>query len=1290
MDSKDSIRPSEDADQSVAGVEGKTHHHQDPNLPPQLPQPMNQTAESSPMPAELRMQRVAPDGGRIKKDQNVPDKSTLIEQAETRTKEANLRTHQANTRTDEANARTDLANTRTTEANTRTEHADLRTEKAETQSKIFRMSELSYRRLFEAARDGILILDAETGRVTDVNPFLIELLGFSRDEMLGKTVGGLSPFKDIVSNQAMLERLQKDGYVRYDDLPLETRDGRRIPVEFVSNIYQAGDKKVIQCNIRDITARKRAEAALREAPPDKVAWRKSSAVKDLWLIFLLSALAAVLSVYSEKFDEPYLWLARDIQNSPNNWVTMNDLVTGFVCLLLGLVWFGFRRWREVQRQTAGRRRVTKALEELRADLETRVLHRTADLARTNENLHAEITERQRAEDQLRLFRILLDQSTDAIIVANPATARIVDVNESACLNLGYTRAELLALRVIDIETNFTGLAAFHRNTEQLKAAGAFHFEGEQRRKDGTTFPVEVSVRYISRPEGDYTLAIARDITERKRAEESLRLLESAVAQTNESIMITDAQLDLPGPKIIFVNPAFTQLTGYTAAEAIGKTPRISQGPRTDKTVLRRLRQNLERGEPFAGETINYRKDGTEFDLAWQVAPIRDPGGKITHFVATQHDISERKQFDNALRASEERMRLATEATAVGIWEWNVITNQVRWDAQMFRIYGIAPTKDGLVEYGAWSRSVLPEDVREQDERLQDTVRRRGHGSREFRIRRPDNQELRHIQSVETVRRDAQGQAEWVVGTNLDITERKRTQDELIAKTALLEAQVDSTLDGILVVNEQQKVILTNPRLFQLLNIPNDIPGYGDDHKLLQYVTGQMKDPKKFTAGVEYLYAHPDEIGREEIELAGGRILDRYSAPVRDKTGKHYGRIWTFRDITEQRKLEGQYRQSQKMESIGTLAGGVAHDFNNILAVIQMQASLLKSDGNLSAGQTELADDIGVAVQRASALTRQLLLFSRKEVLQPRDLDLNHTVNEMAKMLKRTLGENIAVQLKLAAQPMFLRADAGMMDQILMNLAVNARDAMPDGGQLVIETAGVEFDEFAATQTAQARPGSFVRLSVSDTGCGIPPENLAKIFEPFFTTKGVGKGTGLGLATIFGIAQQHQGWVNVYSEVGHGTTFKVYLPRLEEAHDTKIIFKKMLATAQTGHETILLVEDEPALRTTVGKSLTHLGYHVLEAATGVNALKVWKEHAAEIHLLLTDLMLPEGLTGKELGQHLLQQNPKLKVIYMSGYSADIVAKDFPLQEGVNFLTKPFRVQQLAQTIRQRLDAPAVGT
>jgi two-component system, cell cycle sensor histidine kinase and response regulator CckA len=293
---------------------------------------------------------------------------------------------------------------------------------------------------------------------------------------------------------------------------------------------------------------------------------------------------------------------------------------------------------------------------------------------------------------------------------------------------------------------------------------------------------------------------------------------------------------------------------------------------------------------------------------------------------------------------------------------------------------------------------------------------------------------------------------------------------------------------------------------------------------------------------------------------------------------------------------------------------------------------------------------------------------------------------MTKMLRRVLGETIEVQLKLAAQPLFVHADEGMMNQVLMNLAVNARDAMFNGGHLVIETSGVELDEFAAEQSAPARPGSFVCLSVSDSGGGISPEILPRIFEPFFTTKAVGKGTGLGLATVFGIVQQHKGWINVYSEVGHGTTFRIYLPRLTGMTDIKVA-QKMLATVPTGDETILLVEDEPTLRTSMNLTLTNLGYRVLEAATGNQALEVWQEHGAEIRLLLTDLMMPDGMTGKELAQRLVKENQKLKVVYMSGYSADLIGKDFPVQENVNFLAKPFHMQKLAQILRDSLDKHA---
>jgi two-component system cell cycle sensor histidine kinase/response regulator CckA len=351
----------------------------------------------------------------------------------------------------------------------------------------------------------------------------------------------------------------------------------------------------------------------------------------------------------------------------------------------------------------------------------------------------------------------------------------------------------------------------------------------------------------------------------------------------------------------------------------------------------------------------------------------------------------------------------------------------------------------------------------------------------------------------------------------------------------------------------------------------------------------------------------------------------------------------------------------------------------------MQVDLLKS-GGLSASQTEYADEISATVQRAAALTRQLLLFSRREVFQPRDLDLSESITSTLKMLRRILGENIQMQLKLASQPMFIHADAGMMDQILLNLVVNARDAMPDGGQLVIETSGVELDEAAAARTAQGQPGSFVCLSVSDNGTGIPPEILPKIFEPFFSTKDVGKGTGLGLATVFGIVEQHQGWLDVESKIGHGTTFRIYLPQLGKKPDAAAA-TGTLAADRRGGETILLVEDDLSLRVSLRKALSRLGYHILEAPTGAKALAVWRENHATIRLLLTDLMMPDGMNGKDLARRILKENPQLKVIYMSGYGAEIFGPDFPLQEGVNFFSKPFPSQKLAEAVRMSLDAPA---
>jgi two-component system cell cycle sensor histidine kinase/response regulator CckA len=386
------------------------------------------------------------------------------------------------------------------------------------------------------------------------------------------------------------------------------------------------------------------------------------------------------------------------------------------------------------------------------------------------------------------------------------------------------------------------------------------------------------------------------------------------------------------------------------------------------------------------------------------------------------------------------------------------------------------------------------------------------------------------------------------------------------------------------------------------------------------------------------------------------------------------------DNTDRLVLEAQLRQSQKMESVGQLAGGVAHDFNNILTVIQGHAALLEREP-LSPELADSTQQIVEAAERAANLTRQLLAFSRRQVLQPRNLDLNDVVCAMARMLQRLLGEDIVLGVHYAANLPPVHADPGMLEQVLLNLAVNSRDAMPKGGQLEITLKAVALDRERIRAHSQARPGTFVQLSVTDTGTGIPPEILERIFEPFFTTKDVGSGTGLGLPTVYGIVQQHHGWIEVRSEVGHGTAFDIYLPASDQPAAVIPIQNK---TTRGGRECILLVEDEDPLRELVRSVLEAYGYKVIEAASGRLALDVWKGCSTSVDLLLTDIVMPDGVTGSDLADALKQEKPGLRVLFSSGYSSDIIGKDFVLSDGVNFLQKPYNPHTLAQTVRDCLD------
>jgi PAS domain S-box-containing protein len=517
----------------------------------------------------------------------------------------------------------------------------------------------------------------------------------------------------------------------------------------------------------------------------------------------------------------------------------------------------------------------------------------------------------------------------------------------------------------------------------------------------------------------------------------------------------------------------------------------------------------------------------------------------------------------------------------------------------------------------------------------------------------------------------------------DTTDRKLAEAALRSSEMLFHSVWENSVDGMRLTDENGTIVAVNEAFCKLVGMRREelegnpfTVAYGDSEQ-----AGSMLE--------EFRQRFRNRIVEKQQERPhtlrnGSVVIFENTSSFVELRGQPLLLLAQLRDLTAQKRLEEHLRQSQKMEAIGQLAGGVAHDFNNILTVIQGHASLLLTGGSLTEVSARSAHQITQAAERAAGLTRQLLTFSRRQVMQPRRLDMNEVVGNMTKMLGRILGEDVTLQLNYFPQPALVQADAGMMEQVLLNLAVNSRDAMPKGGVLEIRISLLDVDARRLAGHSKAHGGRLVCLTVTDTGCGIAPENLRRVFEPFFTTKEMGKGTGLGLATVYGIVKQHQGWIEVESEPGKGTTFRVFLPRI--AATTRASEDQPAERAvRGGTETILVVEDEAPVRKLVCNVLSRQGYRILQAESGMKALQVWRESKEQIDLLLTDLVMPDRLSGRELAEKLCAERPQLKVIYTSGYSADVIAKDIVLSRGLSYLQKPYHPHKLALTVRDCLDA-----
>jgi len=644
--------------------------------------------------------------------------------------------------------------------------------------------------------------------------------------------------------------------------------------------------------------------------------------------------------------------------------------------------------------------------------------------------------------------------------------------------------------------------------------------------------------------------------------------------------------------------------------------------------------------------------------------------------AVNRTVLRRQQAEAELRDNQDRLRAVFEHAGVGL-------AYIAPDGRFLQVNQRLCDILGYASYELLTRSFQdvthPAHVGTDVAQLERLAAGEGDSyATEKRYLRKDGSEV-WVGLTSAAVRGADGRLGYFVSAFHEIADRRLAENRLRESEASYRRLVENSTIGIFRSSVDGTFLAVNPALAAML-------GYDavDDVlrlDILRDVYVRLDERAGILLQLEHRPVATGEVQWRRRD--GGAITVRLRLRrARDESGATTWLEGLAEDVTQQRALENQFRQAQRLEAVGRLAGGVAHDFNNILTAITGYSDMLLEELHEHDHKRQDVEEIRTAAARATSLTRQLLAFSRKQVLQARVLDLNALVGTLERMLQRLIGEDVELATALARDLGPVRADPGQLEQIIMNLAVNARDAMPSGGRLTIETANVELDDDYAQQHADAAPGSYVLLAVSDTGTGMDAETRSHLFEPFFTTKEQGKGTGLGLATVYGIVKQSGGHILVYSEPGRGTTFKIYLPRVPEPVEAPPLAQAE-QPAEGGRETVLLAEDDPAVREIASVVLSRRGYRVLRAPDGQTALEMARAHAGDIQILVTDIIMP-GMTGRDLAEALAAERAGVRVLYMSGYTDDAVVRHGVLEEGLPYLQKPFTPEDLAHKVRDVLD------
>ncbi len=874
------------------------------------------------------------------------------------------------------------------------------------------------------------------------------------------------------------------------------------------------------------------------------------------------------------------------------------------------------------------------------------------------------------------FQRIFHASSNMMTITTVKGGRIIDMNESSASLGGFIREELIG--TLSAENSLWADAKQREEIVQiLKKEGKVHNrEVSFLAEDGSVHRVLFSADPIIVNGESCLLGTSVDITAKEKEADAVRRSEEQYRMLVENSLlgVTISQDDC----FVFCNPAFAQMSGYSIDELLsfpGVNAVIHPG---DREMVQGFRSERMAGKPdrrrFEFRLI--RKDREERLLETYAGSIEYNGKSATQ--CTHLDITERRQTENALRESEEKLRLMTESIDEVFWVFDIEQQAMTYASPAHeRVWGYP--RDLFADL----RKPFLDPIHPEDRELvlnHISMLKSGQVlDFAHRFTCPDG-EMRYLHHRGFPVLDKSGKPRLYIGVGKDITESRKAQESLRKSREYLDRILNSTSDGIFVKDREYRFVHVNDAFCAFR---------GQQREDLLGKTGFEELPEEKVKSIirqeeEVLKTGREILGEETFPGAQGNpsILMIKRSLLTDQRGNRQI-VAIGRNITQYRQLEAQFLQAQKMEAIGVLAGGVAHDFNNLLNVINGYSELILDQ---LAAENPIRKDIERirdAGKRAADLTSQLLAFGRKQILQPELLDVNHVIVQMSSMLRRLIGEDIEFIVSARPDLGLIHADPGQIQQAVMNLAINARDAMPLGGRLVIETANVSLEEPYMQQHPMVPAGPYIMLAISDNGVGIDEITRAHLFEPFFTTKQKGKATGLGLSTVYGIVKQSNGFIWVYSEPGKGTTFKLYFPQAEGS----LAGRKKEGSTLTGirgSETVLLVEDEQAIKELAGRILRDQGYNVLEASNGAEALRISREFAGQIHLIVTDVAMPD-FSGKALVSQLETTRPGIKALYVSGYTDDSIVHSGILDSHVAFLQKPFTGEGLIRKVREVLNS-----